>query len=243
MPRFTETLFTVFFSLALSVSAYSEDIPKTYRHAITFVHPHASSNPVVQRPATEPQQLQATNLQLPQATDFGLFRLQYNYQNLFGGFSPWVALGGNLHRGFLEYPLSGTSQLTVVHTKVGLGLLAGMQYRYDLLSFLYMSALAGYGHYFSSQIDIDFPQTSAAHSNGCHEVCVTGDVDTILYGALVGFRILPFLAFELGLEHNLFFSRRYQSVSDGISTVTTTQGTAFSDALMFSFGFTLQFNL
>ncbi len=51
------------------------------------------------------------------------------------------------------------------------------------------------------------------------------------------------LAFELGLEHNMFFSHRQQSQTDGITTTTTNQGTVFSDALMFSFGLTLQFNL
>lgn len=234
----------IYSALLLSVPALAaEGNAKLYRHAITLVHPHTATNPVSARPGGEPQQLQTTSIQLPQTTDFGLFRLQYNYQNVFGGFSPWVALGGNLHRGFLEYPVAGAGTQTVVHSKVGPGLLGGVQYRYDLLAFLYFSALAGYGHYFSSQVDIDFPQTAAVQSNGCHEVCVTGDVDSILYGALIGFRILPFLAFELGLEHNLFFSRRHQSVSDGVTAVTTTQGTAFSDALMFSFGFTLQFDL
>jgi hypothetical protein len=220
----------------------AEDEPKEFRHAITFVHPHTATTGFTKASPTEPAVMQQTDVQLPQTRDFGTFRLQYAYQNLWGGFAPWLALGGNLHKGFLDYP-PGNGPKTEVTAKLGFGILTGISYRFDLWRAFYLSPSIGGGHYFSSQIDVDFPGSNATQENGCHEICVNGSVDTLLYGVVVGIRLLPFLAFELGLEHNLFFSRRQQTMTDGVTTVTTNQGTVFSDALMFSFGLTLQFNL
>jgi hypothetical protein len=231
-------------ALILSVSAAAaQETPKEYRHAITFVHPHRSTNLVTSTSPDEPTAMQPTSIQLPQTTDFGTFRLQYSYQKAFSGFSPWVALGGSLHHGFIDFKSAGNPQITEVTSKIGLGILAGLQYRFDFGKYLYLSPSLGYGHYFSSQIDVDFPTLNATQANGCHEICVTGSVDSILYSVVVGLRITRFLAFELGLEHDLFFAQRQQSITDGVTTTTVNQGNTFSEALMFSFGLTLQFNL
>lgn len=247
-------LLLAFVSLALTLTsiaaAASEENPPPaetalpkYRHAITFVHPHTATNLIAKRSGVEPQLLTPTDIQLAQTTDFGTFRLQYSYQDWLWGFSPWIAIGGNLHKGFVDYPSAAGAQKTELTAKVGIGILAGIAYRVDLGRRFYFMPLAGYGHYFSSQIDVNFPTATATQDNGCHEICVTGSVESLLYGALIGVRITRFLAFELGLEHNLFFSRRQQSLSDGTNTATITGSTGFSDALMFSFGFTYQFNL
>ncbi len=97
---------------ALSGLNAADEKPKEFRHAITFVHPHTATTVFTKASPTEPVAMQPTDVQLPQTTDFGTFRLQYAYQNLWGGFAPWVALG--------------------------FGILAGISYRFDLWKAFYL---------------------------------------------------------------------------------------------------------
>ena len=214
----------------------------SYKNKISIQHFHRYTNFISQTKPATAELLKASDLQLGQTTDFGQFRFEYARMNLWYGLGLWGAFAFNAHQGFLDMLTVGSELISQAHSKIGSGILAGINYKIFLSRRFYLLPALGGGHIFNYTIDIDLPQSNIQQDDRrCHETCITGSAQTVVYSLSVGVQITQRIAFEYGLEHQLYFTKQKQQLTDGQTIIVTEAKSKLTDIFMAIFTFSFRF--
>lgn len=234
-------LLVLLFITSSTWAAFFTVSPAKYRHKISFMHHHRYSNIISKQKPSTAEALKPTELKLGQTSDFGDYRFEYSILHLWYGLGLWAGFTTNAHQGSVTLNTVNNNNKSTGISRLAFGLLAGVNYTQPLSKRFYLLAAMGAGNVFDYTIDIDLPQSAVSQKNGrCNETCVTGSAPMIVYSLSVGFHITQYVGYEIGIEHQLFFTHQTQQLSDGNSTLVTASQTELVDSLAGAFSFTLR---